>query len=65
MIDSDLIHRYFHSMGWQEIDLGCPTAGSSKREEIKTILNQLYRGNKKIKGNIFHALHNVKPEYLL
>jgi tRNA 2-thiocytidine biosynthesis protein TtcA len=65
MIDSDLIRRYFRSMGWQAVDLGCPTAGSSKREEIKTILNQLYRGNRKIKGNIFHALHNVKPEYLL
>ncbi|MBW1668665.1 MAG: tRNA 2-thiocytidine(32) synthetase TtcA [Deltaproteobacteria bacterium] len=24
-----------------------------------------YRGNKKVKGNIFHALHNVRPEYLL
>lgn len=65
MIDSDLIRRYFRSMGWEEVDLGCPTAGSSKREEIKTILNQLYRGNRKIKGNIFHALKNVKPEYLL
>jgi tRNA 2-thiocytidine biosynthesis protein TtcA len=65
MIDSDLIRRYFRSMGWQAVDLGCPTAGSSKREEIKTILNQLYRGNRKIKGNIFHALQNVKPEYLL
>src|SRR4030042_208431 len=65
MIDSALIRRYFRSMGWPEIDLGCPTAGSSKREEIKTILNQLYRGNRKIKGNVFHALQNVKAEYLL
>ena len=65
MIDSDLIRRYFHSMGWQEVHLGCPTAGSSKREEIKMILNQLYRGNRKVKGNIFHALQNVKAEYLL
>ncbi len=65
MIDSDLIRRYFRSMGWEAVDLGCPTARSSKREEIKTLLNQLYRGNKKIKGNVFHALQNVKPEYLL
>lgn len=65
MIDSDLIHRYFRSMSWQVVDLGCPTAGASKREEIKAILNRLYRGNRKIKGNIFHALQNVKPEYLL
>jgi len=65
MIDSDLIRRYFRSMGWQEVHLGCPTAGSSKREEIKVILNRLYRGNRKVKGNIFHALQNVKAEYLL
>jgi len=65
MIDSDLIRRYFRSMGWEEVQLGCPTAGFSKREEIKTMLNQLYRRNGKVKGNIFHALQNVKPEYLL
>ena len=65
MIDSDLIRRYFRSMGWEAVDLGCPTAGSSKREEIKSMLDQLYRGNRKIKGNVFHALQNVKPEYLL
>jgi tRNA 2-thiocytidine biosynthesis protein TtcA len=51
-------------MGWQEIELGCPTASSSKREEVKKMLNQFYRSNKKIKGNIFHALHNVNPDYL-
>ena len=65
MVDSDLIHRYFRLMGWQEVNLGCPTAGASKREEIKTLLKQIYRGNKKVRGNIFHALQNVKPEYLL
>jgi tRNA 2-thiocytidine biosynthesis protein TtcA len=65
MVDSDLIRRYATLMGWEAIDLGCPTAGSSKREEIKNMLNQFYRSNRKIKGNIFHALQNVRPEYLL
>jgi len=48
-----------------EIELGCPSAGSSKREEIKNMLKGFYRSNRKIKGNIFHALQNVNPEYLL
>jgi tRNA 2-thiocytidine biosynthesis protein TtcA len=65
MVDSDLIRRYAVLMGWDGIDLGCPTAGSSKREEIKNMLNHFYRSNRKIKGNIFHALQNVRPEYLL
>jgi hypothetical protein len=32
---------------------------------VKNMLNSFYRTNKKIKGNIFHALQNVNPEYLL
>ncbi|RJR41605.1 MAG: tRNA 2-thiocytidine(32) synthetase TtcA [Desulfobacteraceae bacterium] len=64
LADSDLIRRYAKFMGWSGIDLGCPSAGHTKREQIKEILDTLYRGNKKIKGNIFHALHNVRPDYL-
>ena len=64
MIDENRIRKYATSMGWSTVDLGCPTAGSSKREDVKNMLRQFYRTNKKIKGNIFHALQNVKPEYL-
>ena len=64
LVDEDLISRYARVMEWPEIQLGCPTAGHSKREDIKRMLHQFYRSNKKIKGNIFHALQNVKPEYL-
>ena len=65
LADEGLIRRYAEGMDWPEIDLGCPTAGSSKREQIKDMLRGFYRGNRKIKGNIFHALHNVNPDYLL
>lgn len=65
MIDQAMIKRYAEGMGWPDIPLGCPTAGSSKREEIRAMLSRLYAGNKKVKGNIFHALHNVRQEYLL
>ena len=64
MLDEDAIWRYAKSMEWPKIDLGCPTAGSSKREDVKKMLKSFYRTNKKIRGNIFHALQNVKPEYL-
>ena len=37
---------------------------NKKREDVKNMLRQFYRTNKKIKGNIFHALQNVKHEYL-
>jgi len=65
LIDEDLIRRYANAMGWERIELGCPSAGSSKREEIKQMLQGLYRSNRKIKGNIFHALQNVNTDYLL
>lgn len=65
LVDEDLIRRYAQLMDWPEISLDCPTAGSSKREEIKNMLTHFYRTNRKIKGNIFHALQNVNAEYLL
>ena len=65
LIDEDLVRRYAAKMGWEDIDLGCPTAGSSKRQDIKKMLLSFYKSNRKIKGNIFHALKNPKPEYLL
>ena len=65
MLEEDRIRKYAQSMAWPEIDMGCPTAGTSKREDIKRMLKDFYRTNKKIRGNIFHALQNVKPEYLL
>lgn len=64
LIDEDLIRRYAGAMGWPQIHLGCPTAGKSKREEIRYMLQGLYRSNRKVKGNIFHALQNVNLDYL-
>ncbi|MCP4681293.1 MAG: tRNA 2-thiocytidine(32) synthetase TtcA [Desulfobacterales bacterium] len=65
LLDEDIIRRYFNSMDWPKIEIGCPTDGSSKRKEIKDMLIEFYKSNRKIKGNIFHALQNVNPEYLL
>ncbi|MBN1626642.1 MAG: tRNA 2-thiocytidine biosynthesis protein TtcA [Deltaproteobacteria bacterium] len=64
LMDENLIKRYTTMMGWEAIDLGCPTAGNSKREEIRKMLHAFYRSNKKIKGNVFHAITNVKKDYL-
>ena len=64
LIDEDRIIRYAKFMDWPKIALGCPTEESSKRKKIKNMLNEFYRSNRKVKGNIFHALHNVNSEYL-
>ena len=63
--DEDLIRRFARDRHYRDFINPCPTAATSKRREIKLLLKQLYRSNKKIKGNIFRSMSNVRPEYLL
>jgi tRNA 2-thiocytidine biosynthesis protein TtcA len=42
----------------------CPSADRSKRREVRRMLDALYSSNAKVRGNIFHAMSNVNPEYL-
>jgi len=64
-IDGDTIRRFAKEQRFPEFTNPCPTAKISKRQEIKTMLQQLYQTNKKIKGNIFRAMSHVKTEHLL
>lgn len=63
--DEELIRRFARRQAFPVFENTCPSAKASKRQEIKGLLNHLYRSNRKIKGNIFRAMHHVKPEYLL
>jgi len=64
-VDEDVIRRFAKEQGYPDFINPCPTAKVSKRQVIKTFLKQLYSSNKKVKGNIFRAMSNVKAEYLL
>ncbi|KPA18492.1 potassium-transporting ATPase subunit A [Candidatus Magnetomorum sp. HK-1] len=63
--DSDIIRHFVKSFQLPEFINPCPSSVLSHRSEIRDMLSNLYRKNKKIKGNLFRAMHNVKPEYLL
>ncbi len=63
--DEDSIRRFARSMDFPEFVNPCPTAGESKRHEVKEMLKKLYRSNKKIKGNIFRSMSHVREDYLL
>jgi len=63
--DEDLIRRFSGEHRFPEFVNPCPSANHSKRQELKTVLKQLYRSNKKVKGNIFRAMSRVKLKYLL
>ena len=62
--DDDL-KRFTRQMQWPIQENPCPSAGKTKRAEIKVLLQQLYGSNAKIRGNIFSAMRHVKLEYLL
>ncbi len=43
----------------------CPSANVTKRQEIRQMLEMMYKNNKHIKGNIFRAMGNIATDYLL
>jgi tRNA 2-thiocytidine biosynthesis protein TtcA len=64
-LDESTINRFAEDHGFPEFENPCPTSKTSKRHEIKEMLESLYETNNKIKGNIFRAMSHVKPDYLL
>jgi tRNA 2-thiocytidine biosynthesis protein TtcA len=64
-LDEPTINRFAKDHRFPKFENPCPTAKTSKRREIKEMLNALYQTNKKIRGNIFRAMSHVKPDYLL
>ena len=63
--EEETLEQFSRQMQWPVKDNPCPSAGGSKRAQVKAMLGSLYRSNRKIKGNIFRAMHHVKSEYLL
>ena len=65
MVDEKSIRRFAKAQAFPLFANPCPSAGATKRSEIKAMLDGLYRTNHKIKGNIYRAMSHVKMEYLL
>lgn len=65
MVEQAHIRRFARERRFPEYTNPCPSAGKTKRSEIKAMLGQLYRTNRKIKGNIFRSMSHVKMDYLL
>ncbi len=64
LLDSVTVRRFHKSRSFPLCVNPCPSKNSGKREEIRQILQGLYKNNSKIRGNILHAMHNVNLEYL-
>lgn len=63
--DKSVIERVAGHYRFPVFENPCPSAGVNKRQEIRGILEQLYRKNKKVKGNIFRSMSRVNMDYLL
>jgi len=63
--DEAALVRFGHSMQWPVVENPCPSAGKSKRHEIKALLEDLYGTNPNIRGSIFRAMRHIKGDYLL
>jgi len=65
LVPENKIARLARDLALPVAENACPSAGRSKREEVKALIQALTRKNRKVSGNIFHSLSNVRPDYLL
>jgi tRNA 2-thiocytidine biosynthesis protein TtcA len=65
LVEEDTVRAYAQLRDLPEVHDGCPTRGSTRRGQIKYLLGELDKTDRRIKKNIFAALSNVKGEYLL
>jgi tRNA 2-thiocytidine biosynthesis protein TtcA len=65
LVEEDKVRAYAQLRGFPEVQDGCPTRGTTRRGQIKYLLGELDKMDRRIKKNIFAALSNVKGEYLL
>ena len=65
LVPDDKIRRLAKTMHIPVMENQCPSSNRSKRAEVKAVIDALARKNSKVKGNIFRALSNYRPDYLL
>jgi tRNA 2-thiocytidine biosynthesis protein TtcA len=63
LIEEKKIERFAREKGLPVGSSCCPSSGKTKRKEIKELLTSLEKENRKVKGNIFRSLSNIKLDY--
>lgn len=64
LVEEAKVRSYASLRALPELKDGCPTRGKTRREQIKYLLGELDKVDRRIKKNIFAALGNVRGEYL-
>lgn len=64
-LEEKIIKKYAAEQNLPSFPNYCPTGENSKRKYVKNLLQQLEHDYRGVKKNIYKAMKNVKPEYLL
>jgi tRNA 2-thiocytidine biosynthesis protein TtcA len=65
LLEEKKIERFAREMGFPFGPSGCPSSGKTKRKMMKDLIEMLSKKDRRVKGNIFRALSNIKLEYTL
>jgi tRNA 2-thiocytidine biosynthesis protein TtcA len=65
LLEEKKIERFARETGLPFGSSGCPSSGKTKRREVKDLIIALEKKNRKVKGNIFRSLSNIKLDYML
>jgi len=65
LLEEKKIERFAREMGLPFGPGGCPSSGKTKRKVVKDLIEMLSKRDRRVKGNIFRALSNIKLDYML
>jgi tRNA 2-thiocytidine biosynthesis protein TtcA len=63
LIEEKKIERFAREKALPFSPSGCPSSGMTKRREVKELIEAMEGKNRKVKGNIFRSLSNIKLDY--
>ncbi len=64
LLPSHKIEKFVRYKGLPDLPNPCPSSKKSSRIHIRKLLEELYRKNDKIRGNIFRAMSHINLDYL-
>jgi tRNA 2-thiocytidine biosynthesis protein TtcA len=65
LLEEKKIERFAREIGLPFAPSGCPSSGKTKRKVVKDLIGALSTKDRRVKGNIFRALSNIKLDYTL
>ena len=65
LLEEKKIERFAREAGFPFGPSGCPSSGKTKRKVVKDLIEMLSKKDRRVKGNIFRALSNIKLDYTL